>query len=96
MPYDARLAPASWRLPWRLVSLAPAFARGSSGRFVFTFCLTCAALLAATATAAAQTGRNVLLVVNAASPASAQIGDHYIKTRGIPADQIIKLTLAAP
>jgi uncharacterized protein (TIGR03790 family) len=89
----ARLAPASWRLPWRLRSLTSAFAPGSSGRFILTLCLACAALIGATTTAAAQTGRNVLLVVNAASPASAQIGEHYAKARGIPADQIVKLTL---
>lgn len=73
-------------------AIAPAFARGRSGRFVSILCLTCAVLIAATA-AAAQTGRHVLLVVNAASPASAQIGDHYAKSRGIPPDQIIELTL---
>ena len=94
LPRDGtRLVPASWRLPWRSLSLARTFARGSSGRFVSILCFTCAVLAAATATAAAQTGRHVLLVVNAASPASAQIGEHYAKARGIPADQIVKLTL---
>jgi uncharacterized protein (TIGR03790 family) len=88
-----RHAPASWRLPWPFFSLAPAFARGASGRFVFLLCLTCAALATATATAAAQTGRQVLLLVNAASPASAQIGEHYAKARGVPAEQVVKLTL---
>jgi uncharacterized protein (TIGR03790 family) len=89
-----RQLPASWRLPWLFVSVEPAFARSSSCRFVllilfFTLC----GLGAAASAAYAQTGRQVLLVVNAASPASAQIGEHYAKARGVPADQIIKLTL---
>jgi uncharacterized protein (TIGR03790 family) len=92
---DTRITPASWRPPRYSFSLEPAFARGSSGRFVFlTLLLACAALIAAFPTpAAAQTGRQVLLVVNGASPASAQIGDYYAKARGVPADQVIKLTL---
>lgn len=88
-------APASWRLPRGLVSLACAFAAGPPGRVVFLVIFACAALIAAPPTAAAQTGRHVLLVVNAASPASAQVGEYYAKARGIPADQIIKLTLPA-
>ena len=70
---------AAGAIPWR--------------RFAFIVCLTCAVSAAATAPAVAQTGRHVLLVVNAASPASAQIGDYYAKARGIPADQIVKLSL---
>jgi uncharacterized protein (TIGR03790 family) len=75
------------------VFLEPAFVRRSSWRFVPALCLACAVLGGAASTAAAQTGRQVLLVVNASSPASAQIGEHYAKARGVPPDQIVKLTL---
>jgi uncharacterized protein (TIGR03790 family) len=89
-----RLAPASWRLPWFSLSVEPAFARRSSWRFVLlTLFFALCGLSAAASPASAQTGRQVLLVVNASSPASAQIGDYYAKARGVPADQIIKLTL---
>jgi len=55
----------------------------------------CAALLAAwvcSAPADAQSARNVLVVVNAASADSVQIGEYYAKKRQIPLDQILRLT----
>ena len=55
----------------------------------------CAALLAALLTPTptdAQTARNVLVVVNAASADSVRIGEYYAKKRQIPADQVLRLT----
>lgn len=65
----------------------PSFPRfGLANLALITLCL-----LTGAGRAAAQTGRNVLLVVNGASPASVQIGDYYAKARGVPADQIVTL-----
>src|SRR5260221_14758478 len=58
-------------------------------------------LLAATLTlmiavpAAAQTGENVLLIVNETSMASGQIGDAYARKRGVPATNVLHLSLPA-
>jgi uncharacterized protein (TIGR03790 family) len=41
--------------------------------------------------ARAQTARNVLVVVNAASPDSVRIGEYYARKREIPAEQILRL-----
>ena len=41
--------------------------------------------------ASAQSGGNVLLVANAASEVSVRIAEHYAKTRGVPASQLLKL-----
>lgn len=49
----------------------------------------------ATTSADAQTGRNVLVVVNATSPDSVRIGDAYAQARKVPADQVLKVTVAA-
>jgi uncharacterized protein (TIGR03790 family) len=43
-------------------------------------------------TAFGQTGRNVLVVANAASPGSVRIAEHYAGKRGVPADQVLKLS----
>ena len=43
------------------------------------------------APARAQTAENVAVVINEASPESKQIGEHYIKVRGIPAANVIRL-----
>jgi len=48
------------------------------------------------AAAGLNTGRNVLVVVNGASPDSVRIGEYYAKKRGIPADQILRLTELGP
>jgi uncharacterized protein (TIGR03790 family) len=48
-------------------------------------------LPAIAAPAAAQTAENVAVVINEASPESKQIGDYYIKARGIPAANVIRL-----
>jgi uncharacterized protein (TIGR03790 family) len=49
-------------------------------------------LSAALATPAiAQTAENVAVVINEASPESKQIGEYYIKARGIPAANVIRL-----
>jgi uncharacterized protein (TIGR03790 family) len=40
---------------------------------------------------AAQTAENVAVVINDASPESKQIGEYYIKARGIPAANVIRL-----
>jgi uncharacterized protein (TIGR03790 family) len=41
---------------------------------------------------AAQSATNVLLVVNAASPASVRIGEYYAERRGIPKEQVLQLS----
>jgi uncharacterized protein (TIGR03790 family) len=54
--------------------------------------LVAAALLTAPASPArAQSAENVAVVINDASPESKQIGDYYIKARGIPAANVIRL-----
>ena len=49
-------------------------------------------LLAPPAPAHAQTGHNVLLVVNAKSPDSIRIGEHYARARSVPEAQVLRLT----
>jgi len=49
------------------------------------------AMLAAATTAHAQTAENVAVVINEASAESRQIGEFYIKARGIPAENVIRL-----
>jgi uncharacterized protein (TIGR03790 family) len=41
--------------------------------------------------ATAQTGQNVVVVINEASPASVQIGEYYAKARSVPPDQVVRL-----
>lgn len=48
-------------------------------------------LLLAAAPARAQTAENVAVVINEASPESRQIGEAYVKARGIPAANVIRL-----
>jgi uncharacterized protein (TIGR03790 family) len=43
--------------------------------------------------ASAQSGENVLVIVNGASRASDEIGDYYARKRAIPSDQVLRLTL---
>lgn len=47
-----------------------------------------------TGAAAAQTGRNIILVANKQSPDSLRIADHYAKVRDVPADQ--RITIDVP
>jgi uncharacterized protein (TIGR03790 family) len=42
----------------------------------------------------AQDGSNVLLVVNTANAASAPIAARYVRTRGVPAEQVVRVTTA--
>ena len=42
--------------------------------------------------ARAQSGRNVLVVVNASHPDSVRIGDHYAAKRAVPPEQVLRLT----
>jgi uncharacterized protein (TIGR03790 family) len=58
-------------------------------------CAWVVAVLANSASAFAQSAENVAVVINDASPQSQRIGDHYIKTRGIPAANVIHVRLAA-
>lgn len=53
-----------------------------------------AAVAAWSVPAAAQSSANVLLVINEASEASVQVGDHYAQVRGIPEQQVVRLTTA--
>jgi uncharacterized protein (TIGR03790 family) len=49
-------------------------------------------LCSCAATAAAQSGANVLVVANASNPVSVQIAQHYARARSIPAENVIALT----
>jgi uncharacterized protein (TIGR03790 family) len=51
------------------------------------------ALALIAADARAQSGENVLLVVNSASAASDQIGQHYSRARAVPQDNILRLAM---
>lgn len=51
------------------------------------------AWLASASVGAAQTGRQVLILVNGYSDVSVRIGRYYAEGRGVPTDQIINLTL---
>jgi uncharacterized protein (TIGR03790 family) len=53
------------------------------------------ALCALPALAAGQSADNVALVINTASDASQRIGEHYLRARAIPADQVIRIDTAA-
>ena len=44
--------------------------------------------------ALAQSGANVLLVVNEQSADSGRIAEHYARVRGVPADQILRVDVA--
>jgi uncharacterized protein (TIGR03790 family) len=48
-------------------------------------------LISLPAAGVAQTGANVLVVVNEASPDSGRIAEHYAKVRGVPADQVVRI-----
>jgi uncharacterized protein (TIGR03790 family) len=52
---------------------------------------TLALSLFAVAAAHAQSGENVAVVINDASPASRTIGEHYIAKRGVPASNVIHI-----
>lgn len=43
-------------------------------------------------TVRAQTGDNVAVVINDASPASQRIGDYYVRKRNVPAENVIHIT----
>jgi uncharacterized protein (TIGR03790 family) len=60
-----------------------------------TLSLLVLALLALTAPALAQSGDNVLLVVNQSSADSGRIADAYARARGVPQTQILRLTVDA-
>jgi uncharacterized protein (TIGR03790 family) len=62
-------------------------------RFALRLAVSVALCLLVAASAAAQTGRNILLIVNKQSEASVRIADHYAKVREVPADQRITLDL---
>src|SRR5262245_34488185 len=49
------------------------------------------ALLAAPSAAAAQSGENVLVVINDASQASVQIGEYYARARSVAQGNIVRL-----
>lgn len=60
------------------------------------FALLLAAILAAASPAAAtaQTGENVVVVINTDSPASIEVGEYYVAQRSIPAANVLRLTTA--
>ena len=57
----------------------------------FPVALFALAVVGAAAQAAAQTADNVLLVINEKAPASTQIGDYYLKKRGLPQDHVVRI-----
>ena len=57
--------------------------------------LTLLTLLAVSSSASAQSAENVLLVVNELSPASVEIGQHYERTRAIPAENVVRIRVEA-
>ena len=52
-------------------------------------------LLAASTPVAAQTGANVLVVVNESVPESIEIGEHYARARAVPAEQVLRVKAEA-
>ena len=48
-------------------------------------------VLAACTEASAQSGENVAVVINGNSAISQRIGDYYAKTRGVPAENVIRI-----
>lgn len=53
------------------------------------------AFLAPASWAAAQSGENILLVVNDESPLSAKIADHYARVRAVPQDNVVRIKVDA-
>jgi uncharacterized protein (TIGR03790 family) len=51
----------------------------------------CVLLIACAADVGAQSAENVAVVINTNSPASQRIGEHYVKERGIPAGNVIRI-----
>ena len=51
-------------------------------------------LYAVSASAAdAQTGANIVVITNALSKVSDQVGDYYARARGVPSDQVLRLNI---
>jgi len=62
----------------------------------FAFCILHSAFaLLLSLPASAQSGANVLLVVNDRSPDSARVAEHYARVRGVPQDQVLRLAVDA-
>jgi uncharacterized protein (TIGR03790 family) len=61
---------------------------------VLSACLVLSAL--ASSGASAQTAANLLLVLNKDSAGSVQVAEHYARVRGVPQDQVLRLSLGAP
>ncbi len=64
-------------------------------RCPFRFALAACAVAVLGTDARAQTGDNVLLVVNTKSAASEQIGAHYARVRAVPQDNLLRVTVDA-
>jgi uncharacterized protein (TIGR03790 family) len=60
---------------------------------IVLICVLGALGLALATSSSAQTPRNVLVVMNAASQDSVRVGEHYAQARGVPADQMVRLDL---
>src|SRR5688572_24961398 len=56
--------------------------------------LALAVALCAPAPASAQSGQHVAVVINESSPDSVQVGEHYIRQRGIPPANVIRIRTA--
>jgi uncharacterized protein (TIGR03790 family) len=64
-----------------------------SGRRIRSAVLAFAALLIPASAVRAQTGANLLLVVNSSSAASQQVADYYARVRAVPQDNILRLAV---
>ena len=56
-----------------------------------TVALAIACLFGLPRLATAQTGENVVVVINETSPASVQIGEYYARARAVPSDQVVRV-----
>src|SRR5262245_30578046 len=54
-------------------------------------CVTCGALTPSQALA--QTGTNVLLVINERDTASIQVGEYYARRRAVPSDNVVRIAI---
>jgi uncharacterized protein (TIGR03790 family) len=72
--------------------LPTTFGRSSSRRLgVIGFALVFAICLVLPAPARGQSAQNVLLVINESSADSVKVGEHYARTRSVPAAQVVRI-----
>lgn len=62
-------------------------------RFAVAFGAAASVLLAGSSPGYAQTSANVAVIINDQSPASVQIGEHYARRRGIPSENVVRVSI---